>query len=73
MAGSPPTGRTWVATSLFLSPEPLGEIAKCNGNTVTYMRLWLPERVLSTVRITSIAVVVVVIENRTRNDDNGPN
>ena len=33
-------------------------------------RYWLPERVLRTVLIISIAVVVMVVENRARNDDN---
>ena len=66
MAGSSSDGRTWVDTSVFLSPEPLGKTAKCNGKTVTYTQCWLPERVLSTVLIATIAVVVMVIENRAR-------
>ena len=40
--------------------------------TDTYTRYWLPERVLRTVRIASIPVVVVGIENRTGNDVTGP-
>ena len=34
--------------------------------TVTYARYWLPERVLRTVLITTIAVVEMMIENRAR-------
>ena len=40
--------------------------------TVTYARYWLPERVLRSVRIASIAVVVVDIENRARKAFNDP-
>ena len=60
-------------TYLLLSPiSAIGRVTECNGKPLRKRRCWLLEHVLSTVRIVSIAAVVVAIKNRAQNDVNGP-
>ena len=47
-------------------------MSKLSGETVIYTRYKPTARVLSTVRIVSIRVVVVGIENPAQNDASGP-
>jgi hypothetical protein len=58
--------------SLERSRVAQGQGSKCNRKTVAYTRYRPTARVLSTVRIPSIRVVVMVIEKPGKNDASGP-